>query len=183
MSAFFRKLLGATAIAVVAAGAAAEASVTITHQGFCINRDEMRCNEVALPGTMVAYDRLQQGGDKRVVNYFADMEVESEQTLVVVLESEDLDGGLEIVIDDSAKKDAKKIEPQLKKLSEKFSTMGGLTLIAFKASKSSRKPNRTFLPLKVVGPGYFAGRVVDLDGNPIPRSDRTTFSVIRRPVN
>ena len=183
MTALSRSLFGSAILAALVAGSAvADGPVTVVHQGFCINREEMRCNEVALPGTMVAFDRLMKLGDgTRAVYFFSDLDVDSEATLVHVLESEDLDGGLEIVPADSVKKDAKKLEGPMKKLAAKFQSMGGLRLTAFKAVKTSRKPNRVFTELKVTGPGFFAGRVVDLDGNKVPTSDRTTFSVIRRP--
>ena len=184
MNARLKSVIGAAVLAAGLAGlaASADAQTSVTSQGFCLRRDEMLCEEVALPGTMVAIDRLTQLADgTRVVYFYSDHEVESDPILVQVLESEDLEEGLQIVPDESVKAQAAKLEPGLKKLAEKISGSGMVQITPYRPGKSKSKTHRTFTMLRVTGPGYFSGRVVDLEGKPVPISERTSFSVIRRP--
>ncbi|MBM3515643.1 MAG: hypothetical protein FJX59_18295 [Alphaproteobacteria bacterium] len=177
------RLFRASIFSVVVCGAgaaAAEDAASVTRHGFCIRRDEMRCEEVALPGTMVAFDRLmkdEQGN--RVVWYFTDQEVSDNSVLVHVLEAEDSDTDMVIKPDPSVAKDAKKLDSQLKKIGKKFAGLGALQVAPFRGEKS--ESYRIFTTLKVEGPGNFSGRVVDMSGNNVPISDKTTFSVFRRP--
>lgn len=169
-----------TAILLSAGAAAAEDVASVTRHGFCIRRDEMRCEEVALPGTMVAFDRLskdEQGN--RVVWYITDQEVTDNSVLVHVLESEDSDTDLVIAPHESVAKDAKKMQSQLKKIGQKYAGLGTLQVTAFRGKKN--ESYRMFTPLKVEGPGNFSGRIVDIKGETVPTSDKTTFSVFRRP--
>jgi hypothetical protein len=184
MTATIHNILGAALINVAIAGSAlaADDRVSVTYQGFCLRLDEMRCEEVALPGTMVAFDRLTKREDgSRIIYFFSDHEVEGDPVLVHVLESEDLDEGLQIVPDETTKSQAAKLNPAMKKIAEKVHGSGMVQISPYRPAKSKAKNHRAFTTLKIVGPGYFSGRVVDLDGKLVSISERTSFSVIRRP--
>lgn len=164
----------------LATPAAAADDVSVTRHGFCIRRDEMRCEEVALPGTMVAFDRLTKLEDgTRVAWFFTDQELPSKAVLVHVLEAEDSDTVVAIKSNDAKAKDAKKIEGQLKKLGAKIAGQGSVQLTPIRAS--SDKSFRIFTPIVVEGPGIFTGKITDLDGNIVPMTEKTSFSVFRRP--
>lgn len=179
MAALYRTSIAATII-MGAATAAAEDAASVTRHGFCIRRDEMRCEEVALPGTMVAFDRLSKDDQgNRVVWYYTDQEVTDNSALVHVLEAEDSETAMVIVPDTSVAKDASKMQAQLKKIGEKYAGLGTVQVTAFRGKKN--ESFRVFTPLKVEGPGNYSGRIVDLKGETVPMSDKTTFSVFRRP--
>lgn len=171
-------LIGPLALFGLAAQAADDS--TVTRHGFCIRRDEMRCEEVALPGTMVAFDRLSKLDDgSRVAWFYTDQEISGKAVLVHVLEAEDSETALEIKPSASVAKDAKKLSSALKKLGDKVAGQGTVILTPFRGE--SEKSFRIFTPLKIDGPGIYTGKIVDLDGKIVPTSDKTSFSVFRRP--
>ncbi len=174
-----RSVLVAFSLFGVSAGVADDAA-TVSRHGFCIRRDEMRCGEVALPGTMVAFDRLSTLDDgSRVAWFYTDQEISGKAVLVHVLEAEDSETALEINPSESVAKDAKKLSPALKKLSGKVAGQGTVILTPFRGE--SGKSFRIFTPLKIDGPGIYTGMIVDLDGRIVQTSDKTSFSVFRRP--
>ena len=174
-----RSVLVAFSLMGLSAGVADDAT-TVSRHGFCIRLDEMRCGEVALPGTMVAFDRLSTLEDgSRVVWYFTDQEISGKAVLVHVLEAEDSETALEIKPSASVAKDAKKLSSALKKLGEKVAGQGSVVATPFRGE--SGESFRVFTPLKIDGPGIYTGKVVDLDGKIVPTSEKTSFSVFRRP--
>jgi hypothetical protein len=161
-------------------GVAAADEIAVTRFGFCIRRDEMRCEEVALPGTMVAFDRISKLDDgSRAVWFFTDQEIDAKTVLVHVLEAEDSETSTTLAPSDSVGRDAKKLEPSLKKIADTYAGLGAMQLTAFKGQGG--KSFRMFTPLKIDGPGNYKGRVTDIDGKILANSDTIWFSVFRRP--
>src|SRR5690349_19051606 len=80
-----------------AAGGQTGASASVTAQGFCITRIEMRCQEVVLPGGSVSYERLPKAGDgARIIYFYSDQQPGSKLVLVHLLEAEDKDRDVKI---------------------------------------------------------------------------------------
>ncbi|MDX2222101.1 MAG: hypothetical protein SFV21_05085 [Rhodospirillaceae bacterium] len=169
---------------VVVAGAAAPAGAAdplVLQQGFCINRDEQRCVEVALPGTTVDFSRLPRLPDgTRYIHFYSDQQADAGTLFVHVLDAEDEDPAVDVIFPEKFSDKGDKVRSSMAGLAEKVGATGGALVAPFEATGPAETRERFFTVLQVGGPGYFSGQVVDRNGELIPNSQRITFSVLRR---
>jgi hypothetical protein len=159
---------------------AGDAAVTV--QGFCIAKTGTRCEEVALPGSTVAYDRLPKRADgARVVYFYSDQRAESKTILLHALEAEDMDAGVRLAVPKALASQATALGPALEAAARTFGK-GGLVEVTPFETVAGGAPSRAFSVIAVEGPGVFSGQVLDRTGAPVAGSARVSFTVTRRPA-
>jgi hypothetical protein len=169
------------AIVCLAAAAATAAEPAVLQQGFCINRDEQRCVEVALPGTTVDLSRLARLEDgTRVVYFYSDHQADAGTVFIHVVELEDEDENVDVIFPDKFSDKSESARESLAGLAAKLGTTGTALIAPFEATGPAATKERIFTQVRVAGPGYFSGRVVDRSGRLIDNSQRITFGVLRR---
>ena len=156
---------------------AAESTVNLSDQGFCLRKSENKCEEVAMNGTLVTIERLSKGPDgKRIVYFYSDQNATGKGAFVHVVESEDSDP--DVTFKDSS---GAKATPSsaLKAIVEKLKPAGAAVITAFQLDKSDKV--RVFSAIQVDGPGVLSGRVLDISGQALGGGERASFTVIRDP--
>ena len=176
-----RPLLASAAIgALVPVAQAQDTRVTI--QGFCVVKTQMKCEEVALPGSTISYSVLPKLPDgKRVIYFYSDQRSDANTVLMHVLEAEDFDEGTQLDVPKALERQSATLKPAMEAVAKKLGK-GGLVAVAPFEATAGAKPMRSFSSIVVEGPGAFSGQVVDQNGTPVPGSDRVSFLVTRGPV-
>jgi hypothetical protein len=175
---FHRYLAALPVLFAAAAGYAADSAVNLTGQGFCLRREEAKCEEVAMAGMLVTIERLPKDEDgKRVIYFYSDQDLKAKGAFVHVLESEDSDP--EVIFRAPGGGKAAAPNASLKAMVDKLKPAGTTVITPFQMDKTDKV--RVFSAIHVDGPGVFSGRVVDMDGHMLGTGERVSFTVIRDP--
>ncbi len=173
-------MLTLTVAAFATAAQAQQAKVTV--QGFCVVKTQMKCEEVALPGSTVSYNSLPKGPDgKRMIYFYSDVRDGANAVMMHVLEAEDFDAGTKYDVPKSLAAKTATLKPAMEAVAQKLSKGGLVTVAPFEAAPGD-KPMRVFSSIVVDGPGAFSGQVVDQNGALVPGSERVSFIVTRGPT-
>ena len=176
-----RCLLASAAVLAFAPLAQAQ-NAMVTSQGFCVVKTQMKCEEVALPGSTVPYNVLPKTADgKRVVYFYSDVRGGATGVLMHVLEAEDFDAGTKFDVPKDLASKAAGLKPAMEAVAHKLGKGGLVAVTPFEAA-AGEKPTRIFSQLVVDGPGAFSGQVVDQNGALVPGSERVSFIVTRGPA-
>jgi hypothetical protein len=174
-----RTALAIAAVFLSSMSLAADSKVQVTQQGFCVFREDERCWEVALPDTSVDITRLPQLPDgTRVVYFYSDQTIDGAATFLHVLDSEDDIAGVEVVLPEGTGRNADALRKDFIAAAEKVGSVGAVTVTGF-TSRGTGAKVRTFSTIPVTGPGIYSGRVVGIDGKPVPNSEKVSFTAIR----
>ena len=181
MRKILRNLLAPAAVfALVPAAQAQDAMVTT--QGFCVVKDQMKCEEVALPGATVPYNVLPKTADgKRLIYFYSDQRSGGNTLLMHVLEAEDFEAVTKFDVPKALASQANTLKPAMEAVAQKVGKGGLVSVTPFEATVGA-KLTRTFSSIVVDGPGTFSGQVVDRNGAPVPGSERVLFTVTRGPA-
>ncbi len=155
----------------------------VTTQGFCVVKTQMKCEEVALPGSTVAYNVLPKSADgkKRVIYFYSDVRGAASGVLMHVLEAEDFDAGTKFDVPKTLAAKADSLKPAMEAAAQKLGKGGLVAVTPFEATAGD-KPTRIFSQIEVDGPGAFSGQVVDQNGALVRGSERVQFIVTRGPA-
>jgi hypothetical protein len=163
----------------------ADDALVVQRYGFCITESEGRCIEVALPGAVVNYERLpedEHGG--RYVAFYSKQQVRPGTLVVHLLYSEDQETQVDYVLPDSPVNDTTALRRTLAEVVRRNEGPGAITVVAHVAAQTKTEAHETYVFSRVLvpGPGYYSGRIVDIDGRIVQGTEPVTFSVIRRPA-
>lgn len=178
----------AAAALLAAQPASADDAPVVSRYGFCITESEGRCLEVAVPGTVVDYERLpedESGG--RYIAFYSRQQARPGLVLVHILYGEDQDSAVSYVLPDAPRADLAALRGQLERVVAANPGTGSIVATALVAAPPGAAPRGAdpesfvFSRIAVPSPGEYSGKVVGLDGKPAPGTDTVSFSVIRRP--
>ncbi len=163
----------------------ADDALVVQRYGFCVTESEGRCVEVALPGAVVDYERLpedEHGG--RYVAFYSKQRVRPGTLVVHLLYGEDQETQVNYVLPDGPVNEQAALRSKLVQVVRRNEGPGAITVAAHVAAPTKAEANETYVFSRVVvpGPGYYAGRIVGIDGKIVQGTEPVTFSVIRRPA-